>query len=536
MHPILVGSTAYAVLKPQDKRIKPNDIDLMHTSDYHCSFDYDSTYVSDELYNELIKHSILTKHKNLTVYLPSPEALAVIYLGASIRIRPQHDWNKGMQILAGLRSHLPKRYDDYGELEALYQMIVKLTIRNWGDAPSMTDIENKDFFKDQVPRFIKHDELHKRVAKTLRGDDAEEIFTELKSDTEKVELDKKKFDTMWESDSSRVLQMIMEELLVLWIERAVLVSKNVGMTASTFDHMKKFYNRFLLQHFITNLCGSATDGFLRRFLIHHYTDVTNFINEERLNMMYDVGGVISSSIEVPKPDHVPLELRTLLRYIKDHGGYETKITLEEVMKMRDPRLAAYTSIYLDDEILVTQTRFSDLTYVCFPCGTFFVLDDRGAIKSRGILSIKKINNVLKVVGYEYRTQRSVRVDLTADIYVYLSSGCEWYSKHHSTAKWKSKPAITVIGESSEIFNDFAKFLTEAEAERSVSYKFRDGGMYGSNFYYNGPLAEASRHIKDRLKGVDSNDPNYNRYASHVYHKVAALQETTYESPISSDSD
>lgn len=89
-----------------------------------------------------------------------------------------------------------------------------------GDAPSLDGKSEDTFFQDNVKRYLDHDELHKRVAKMTRGNDALPLFTKFIVDPNKsVMMDEKLFLS---APMNERLQTILEEIIVLYLERKAL--------------------------------------------------------------------------------------------------------------------------------------------------------------------------------------------------------------------------------------------------------------------------------------------------------------------------
>lgn len=355
------------------------------------------------------------------------------------------------------------QYDDYGEYEALYRAAVLYTAKNWGDAPSMEDIENKDFFKDTVPRFIEHDVIHLKVAQFLRGPDARELFDQLKTDIGKVALDRTKFNAKVQSDIDFIWQLFKEELIVLYIERSVLVARYARLKIiNDAIELKKYMLEILIPHYITNLCGTSRsregtyvdEGFLRRFLIHHYWVFIEMYDDCMLNLIFDVAEAVSSSIEVRAPkDPIVYHLEDYLKW-KVATAYDLKI----IDAISDTEFKTIRALYRNDQIMRVDDLDEDMI-ILFISGIFFVVDDNDEVKSKGTIRIKKIDDITIFEGSENERSYEMKLsDVAAlrpfyEVAVYTSAGLCWkfsdeYDYYDVTSTVLNKPASTFLGTSS----------------------------------------------------------------------------------------
>jgi len=165
--------------------------------------------------------------------------------------------------------------EDYAE--DIYKMNLDRTIEIFGDAPDIVAKENKTLFHDMVPRFIDHDQLHALIAKERRN--GKELFDEFKASKDDAAINEKIF---YNATKSKRHDLIIEEVLVLLIERFLLINKYINKDDQGAisiqdlkvddEYLKKVFN-VCFAHFVTNLCGSGT-YFLRRYILLNYYDFT----------------------------------------------------------------------------------------------------------------------------------------------------------------------------------------------------------------------------------------------------------------------
>ncbi|AYV85472.1 MAG: hypothetical protein Satyrvirus18_9 [Satyrvirus sp.] len=142
----------------------------------------------------------------------------------------------------------------------LYQMRFGETNERIGDTNISLDKSPDEFFKDNVKRYIDHDELHKQVGLQFRSD-PDPIFKKYQLDSSKVDLD---LDTFIKSSHIERIEMLREEIMVLILERKWIpeIMEHVSGSDGAKDLLEVGSN------FITNLCGQG-DAWLRRFCLDH---------------------------------------------------------------------------------------------------------------------------------------------------------------------------------------------------------------------------------------------------------------------------
>lgn len=88
--------------------------------------------------------------------------------------------------------------------------------RKLGDAVGLADKPEEAFFKDNVKRYVDHDELHARVARMNRGKVAMPLFRRFQLGDGNVEMDQALFMQATPQDR---LDTLKEEIMVLFLER-----------------------------------------------------------------------------------------------------------------------------------------------------------------------------------------------------------------------------------------------------------------------------------------------------------------------------
>lgn len=168
--------------------------------------------------------------------------------------------------------------DEYSELRTILIKRFEETNNRIGDAQSM-DKDEGAFFKDNVKRYIDHDELHRIVAQQLRGTDIL-LFENIKEENN-AQLDKDKFFKMNYNDR---IAMFREEIIVLLLERKWIP------TAIDCGYKKKKESNAMIDlkiisaNYITNLCGNG-HYWLRRYVIDHYAPIMNCIDFEKIDII-----------------------------------------------------------------------------------------------------------------------------------------------------------------------------------------------------------------------------------------------------------
>lgn len=155
-------------------------------------------------------------------------------------------------------------------MRQVFQQRFNETNQRVGDTTVSMEQSKEAFFKDNVERFINHDELHKRVSMVFRQD-PEPIFKKYQTNPNQVDLD---LELFLKTSYQEKIDMLREELMVLFLER-----KWIPEVKKCYVDMKIPYNNFDRQikngefldigvNFITNLCGQG-DYWLRRFCLDH---------------------------------------------------------------------------------------------------------------------------------------------------------------------------------------------------------------------------------------------------------------------------
>lgn len=142
------------------------------------------------------------------------------------------------------------------------------TQKIFGDTLISMEKSPEDFFNDNVPRVINHDELHKEIAKLCRNSE-ELLFEKMqKVGNKSVEMDK---DLFFKANHSIRIQLLREEIMVLFLERKWLPMvhfANQKESCYRFDRLDERKEEFLeiVSHFVTNLCGQG-HHWLRRYCL-----------------------------------------------------------------------------------------------------------------------------------------------------------------------------------------------------------------------------------------------------------------------------
>lgn len=155
-------------------------------------------------------------------------------------------------------------------MRQIYQMRFLETNARIGDTEITLEKSEKEFFDDNVERFINHDELHSEVGRFFR-DDPNPIFRKYQTNPEQVDLDRNVF---LNSDPAVRIEMLREEVMVLllerkWIPEIIKCYINMKIPYVNFDyHAKENELRETGANYVTNLCGQG-DAWLRRFCLDH---------------------------------------------------------------------------------------------------------------------------------------------------------------------------------------------------------------------------------------------------------------------------
>lgn len=152
----------------------------------------------------------------------------------------------------------------------LYQMRFRETIARVGDTQISLEKSERDFFDDNVERFVEHDSIHSEVGIVFR-DNADPIFKRYQSNPSNVSLD---LDIFLKADNCERIDMMREEIMVLllerkWIPEIIKCYKEMRIPYTHYNIAEK--KRELIEigaNFVTNLCGQG-DYWLRRYCLDH---------------------------------------------------------------------------------------------------------------------------------------------------------------------------------------------------------------------------------------------------------------------------
>lgn len=232
------------------------------------------------------------------VLLPPLELLYVIVKSHIHRIIPATPfqsqnidcWYKHMQVYKNLRDKLGykkmdavlyksylgawKKYSEGDSIEDLmrqiYQMRFSETIARVGDTVINLEKSEKDFFDDNVERFVEHDSIHSEVGLMFRNN-PDPIFKKYQSDPSNVSLD---LNIFLKADNAERITMMQEEIMVLllerkWIPEIIKCYKDMKIPYTNYNTAaKKLELREIGANFVTNLCGKG-DYWLRRYCLDH---------------------------------------------------------------------------------------------------------------------------------------------------------------------------------------------------------------------------------------------------------------------------
>lgn len=160
------------------------------------------------------------------------------------------------------------------ELKDILRRRIEETNKRVGDRS--TDL-SKITFNDSVPRFISHDELHRRVSENP-------IYESLLIDD--TDLDKEKFD---ELSHDLKIELFVEEIKVLFLERKAILTTKAGLKIN--DSEAEIDEIHI--HFVTNLADAVWQ---RPFCLYHYPEIrSRFVKDD----LYELADVPSDKTFVP---------------------------------------------------------------------------------------------------------------------------------------------------------------------------------------------------------------------------------------------
>ncbi len=165
-----------------------------------------------------------------------------------------------------------KPITDDGSLEDLMRIIYQKRFveinKTIGDTTVSMNKSEKEFFNDNVERFVDHDKLHEMVGMELRND-PQPIFVKYQTDKNSVNLN---LEIFLQSSHIERINMLREEIIVLLLERKLipeLMMQKSELNAVVVDEQEKSKELFsVVANFITNLCGQH-DYWLRRYCLDH---------------------------------------------------------------------------------------------------------------------------------------------------------------------------------------------------------------------------------------------------------------------------
>lgn len=191
------------------------------------------------------------------------------------------------------------RNDDETELEFMVRRIFVKRFdeinEKHGDTFNIMNKNKNDFFDDNVPRVIDHDELHKMVAKVCRGI-PDEPYKMFQKDTNNAVLDKELYFLADKKDRYTLLR---EEIMVLLLERKIipeLVHCNDGSNSYEFNKFKLMnYFNDVVSNYCTNLCESG-HSWLRQYVLDHYDIYSKY-------QSYDMDNLLKLAFDIAKVNY-----------------------------------------------------------------------------------------------------------------------------------------------------------------------------------------------------------------------------------------
>lgn len=191
--------------------------------------------------------------------------------------------------------------DDPSEKDEIFRKIFMMkfnkTNKMVGDSVISMDKTDEDFFKDNVERFIDHDDLHKKVALMCRNTD-EVLYEKYKKDINNANLDMDLFLQCNENDPNETIQCLREEIMVLlmerkWIPEIVKCNVRPNIPCADYDlEVKSLELREIIAHFLTNLCGQG-HSWLRQYGLDHYhilSKVESYNFDDMYNIVLEITG------------------------------------------------------------------------------------------------------------------------------------------------------------------------------------------------------------------------------------------------------
>lgn len=186
--------------------------------------------------------------------------------------RKQEEWEKHRLDLEILENSISKKYqNDFAlDIKTLIFSAKKDTdLRVNQKTPKLNGVSNKEFFDDNVKKYVDHDYIHKVVA----YDTGIPAYTKMQKDNGTVTC----YKELWHKNMcyTEKLQAVAEECSVIAIERHMLPQ----YIENTAGKPLFLAYKWALWRVCTNLCS----GFFREFAIDNYYTVLNMYNETKLN-------------------------------------------------------------------------------------------------------------------------------------------------------------------------------------------------------------------------------------------------------------
>lgn len=265
-------------------------------------------------------HRILNLTDNNLLNLEIWEKHMKMYLW----MRNKLDYNKMNTILYGESkygevlsiSNEDDKSDDY-IYRKVFTMKFNETNERVGDTYINFDQTEKDFFDDNVKRYIHHDELHKKIALLCRNTE-DTLYDKYKIDKTNANIEK---DLFMNADNDEKIQCLREEIMVLYIERKLLpevmecyVSLKIPIPKYNIKS-KEHDIREIIAHFMTNLCGKG-HNWLRQYALDNYDKLSDI-------SLYRFDDLLKVVVKIANPEKVnePNELQTIDRFMKDALKY-----------------------------------------------------------------------------------------------------------------------------------------------------------------------------------------------------------------------
>lgn len=348
---VLIGSSA---LKEYGYNIIPKDTDILvdtklYEEEWKLLFENKSNKIdlimatsgtNKELFDfvNMMDNAKRVERFGISVLLPPLELLYAVKKSHIHRVIPYSTdssvnteiWKKNMEMYIWMRNKLGyDRMDEiiygdqkYGlpldhtnlrneaetELEFMVRNIfIKRfdeTTKKHGDTFNVMDMEKGEFFNDNVPRIVEHDELHKMVAQVCRGI-SDEPYRMFQKDVNNAVLDKNLY---FAADKKYRYILLREEIMVLFLERKIipeLVHCGGGEQSYEFSDSKLMkYMDDVISNYCTNLCESG-HSWLRQYVLDHYDIYSSYRSydiEKLLELAFKLTNIKRGSVSVQNND------------------------------------------------------------------------------------------------------------------------------------------------------------------------------------------------------------------------------------------